>query len=169
MVLRTVKAVALAGLGAVALLAVASCTQDGGRQTATMPQATTSGFGLFYLDEGASAKLAYGQANSDDVDLMLQCTKGSRTVEVTDVARTSGPAVLTLAASGTSARLKTRPESSDGSVLLVADTPVDAAPLSAFRRTGRLEVAQAGFRHGLVASADERPGVERFFAACERR
>ena len=168
MALRAVKAMVLAGLGAGSLLAVASCTQDGGPQTAATPQTTTPGFGLFYLDEGASAKLAYGQANSDDVDLMLECAKGSRTVEVTDVARTPGAAVLTLVSSGASAKLKTRTESGDGSVLLVADTAVDAAPLSAFRRTGRLEVAQAGVRHGLVASADERVGVERFFVACER-
>ncbi len=164
---RAIKALAVAGLAAGGFLALASCTQDGGRQIAATPQSTTPGFGLFYLDEGASAKLAYGQANSDDVDLMLQCTKGSRMVEVTDLVRGPGPAVLTLMSSGARAVLKARTEGGDGSMLLIADTRLDAPPLTAFRRSGRLEVSQAGLRHGLVARPDERPGVERFFAACE--
>ena len=169
MTLRAVRSVVLAWLGGGALLALASCTQGGGQQTGAAPQASTSGFGLFYLDEGASAKLAYGQANSDDVDLMLECAKGSRTVKVTDVGRTSGPAILTLVSSGTSEKLKTRTERGDGTVLLIANIPLDAAPLSAFHRSGHLEVAQSGVRRGLIATADERPGVERFFAACDRR
>jgi hypothetical protein len=169
MAMRAVKAGVAAALGAASLLVIASCSQDGARQIAAAPSTTVPGFGLFYVDEGGSAKLAYGQANSDDVDLMLECAKGSRTVQVTDVARTAGPAVLTLVSSGASARLNTRTDDGEGSTLLVADSAVDSAPLAAFRRTGRLEVSQAGVRHGLVARADERPGVERFFTACEGR
>ncbi len=49
-------------------------------------------FGLFYNDQGASVSLAYGQANSDDVALMLSCAKRSGKVDVSDVVRDSrGP------------------------------------------------------------------------------
>ncbi len=156
-------------LGIAAMAAgVASCMQGGGRQTAAaVPAPTVPNFGLFYMDEGQDAKLAYGEPNSDNVGLMFQCAKGSRVIEVTDAPHNSGEPSITLASSGRSQVLKARLESGEGAMLLVATTPYNVAPLSAFRRSGRLEVAQAGARYGVAASANERVGVERFFAACE--
>ncbi len=169
MALHTIKVFTLVGAAAGLGIALASCMQGGGReQAAVTPQVTSPGYGLFYSDEGGSAKLAYGQANSDNIDLMLQCAKGSRTVEVTNIARVPGAPKLTLVSSGVSTELKTRVETGEGATLLVADAPMTSAPLTAFRRSGHLEVAQAGNRYGLTATANERQGVERFFAACER-
>lgn len=169
MSLHTIKVFALVGVAAALGIGLASCMQDGGRQTAAaVPQTPSSGYGLFYMDEGPTAKLAYGQANSDDVDLMLQCTKGSRVVQVTNIARNDGAPKLTLVSSGASADLNTRIEAGDGATVLVADAPMSSAPLSAFRRSGHLEVSQGGKRYGVTATANERAGVESFFQACGR-
>ena len=73
-----VAACAFAGL---ALLA--ACQQDG----MSAGLSPTQGYSLHFVDEGDRAKLAYGQANSDNVGLMLECAKGSRNVEISDVAR----------------------------------------------------------------------------------
>lgn len=167
MVRYGIRVLAIAAMAA----GLASCMQDGGRQTAAnpIPAATVPNFGLFYMDEGRDAKLAYGEPNSDNVGLMLQCAKGSKVIEVTDAPHNSGEPTLTLASSGRTQVLKARLESGEGATLLVATTPYDTAPLSAFRKSGRLEVAQAGARYGVAASTNERVGLERFFAACEGR
>jgi hypothetical protein len=170
MQVRTIKILAAVGLATGLSLVLAACMQDGAqRATGPTPAAITPGFGLFYLDEGGSAKLAYGAPNSDDVGLMLQCTKGSRQVQVSEAASAAGAPVLTLVSAGRRAELKAAVEEGEGSTILVANTATDAAPLQSFRRSGKLEVAYAGARVGVNATADERPGVERFFAACERR
>ena len=59
-----------------------------------------SGFGLYYNDQGPTVSLAYGQANSDDVALMLQCAKHSGKVDVSDAVRGAGGPTLRLASSG---------------------------------------------------------------------
>jgi hypothetical protein len=157
---QTIKAVAAVALAAALGCGLAACMQDGARQTATtsVPAASRSGTGLFFVDEGGSAKLAYGLANSDDVDLMLECAAGD--------ARAPR---LTLISSGRRADLPTTAEAGEGATLLVANTTSDAAPLQSFRRSGQLMVSYADRRVGVNANADERAGVERFFAACERR
>jgi hypothetical protein len=167
---RTIKILATTALAAGFSLSLSGCMQDGAqRAAAPTPASTVPGFGLYYMDEGASAKLAYGAPNSDDVDLMLECAKGSRQVQVTEAAGAAHAPVLTLVSAGRRADFKAEAQTGDGSTILVANATTDAAPLQAFRRSGKLEVAYAGARVGVNASADERPGVERFFAACERR
>ena len=51
----------------------------------------------------------------------------------------------------------------------MAKAPTNTAALRGFRRSGKMEVAYAGLRYRMVASAAERDGVERFFSACEAR
>jgi len=152
-----------AGLG---LLGLAACMDDA-RQARFIPS-TTPGYGLFFMDEGASAKLAYGAPNSDDVSLMMQCAKGSRTVQVSDVARGGLASTMTLASEGRSSTLKTAADAGDGTTLVTASVHSDAGPLKGFRRTGRIDVTYAGANYGIVANPAERVGVERFFTACER-
>lgn len=53
---------------------------------------------------------------------------------------------------------------SDGA--LEARTSVDASALSAFRRTGELDVLVADERHSLDAAPAERGQVKAFFKAC---
>jgi len=152
-----------AGLG---LLGLAACMDDA-RQARFIPT-TTPGYGLFYMDEGASAKLAYGAPNSDDVSLMMQCAKGSHTVQVSNLARGGAASTMTLASEGRTSTLKTAMDSGDGAALVTASARSDAAPLKGFRRTGRIDVAYAGSTFGIVANPAEKLGVERFFTACER-
>lgn len=122
-------------------------------------------FGLFFLDEGPSAKLAYGQANSDNVGLMLQCAKGSRMVEVSDVVRTAPAPTLALASEGK--RTEVKVDAREG--LAVGKAPVSAPALSGFRKSGRMEVSYAGLRYAVAARPAEKASVERFFNACEGR
>jgi hypothetical protein len=153
-------------LAGVASLA-AGCSQD--TQQAGYATTLPSNFGLYYLDEGPSAKLAYGQANSDNVGLMLQCAKGSRVVEVSDVVRSSPAPTLTLISAGRSSALKAEVQSGEGSAIVTAKAPAAAPALAAFRRSGKLEVSYAGLHYGVTAKPQEKAGVERFFAACEGR
>ena len=166
MSLQTLKIFAAVTLAAVAGVAASSCMQGGSKQ-AVFETKTVPGYGLFYMDEGVSAKLAYGQANSDNVGLMLQCQKGSRQIDVTDALRATPSDTLTLASNGSQTTLKTETQSFEGSSFLVAHTNSEAAPLKAFRRSGQMNVAYAGTRYALAASPSERAGVESFFAACE--
>ncbi len=145
--------------------AVAACTADGGRQApvAVMP----ASFGLYFLDEGPSAKLAYGQANSDNVGLMLECAKGSRLVKVTDVVRSSPAATLVLASSGKTSQLKTAVEPGPGASIFTASAPAATPALIGFRNSGKMDVSYAGLRYAIAAKPNERMGIEKFFAACD--
>jgi hypothetical protein len=132
---------------------------------ADSPAAGSAGFGLFYNDQGESVSLAYGQANSDNVSLMLECAKGSGRVQVSDIARTNRTD-LVLASGDETRALPARVEAADGPPLLVADTTADAPALRAFRRTGALTVGDGRAAYAVKASAPERTEVDLFFTAC---
>jgi hypothetical protein len=163
--LRYSQASAIVLIAGLAVLGLVACVQDG-RQARLEPR-LNAGYGLFYMDEGPSVKLAYGAPNSDDVGLMMECAKGSRTIDVSDIARNGAAPTLTLASDGRIASLKAQPGSGDGAALLTARTRSDIAPLQAFRRSGRMDVAYSGAEYGIVATPAEKPSVERFFSACE--
>ena len=147
--------------------AVTACTADGGRQAPVA--AMSASFGLFFLDEGPSAKLAYGQANSDNVGLMLECAKGSRLVKVTDVVRSNPAPMLTLISAGKTSELKTAVEAGPGASIYTASAPAGSPALTGFRSSGKMEVSYAGLRYGIAAKPNERMGIEKFFSACEGR
>jgi hypothetical protein len=150
-----------------AAAALAACGHD--EKSAQVATAIAPHFGFFYLDEGPTAKLAYGEADSDNVGLMLQCARGSRVVEISDVVRSAPAATLTLASAGRRTDLAAKVEPGEGAPVVVAHAPADAAALAAFRRSGRIEVSYAGLRYSVAAKPQEQPSVERFFSACERR
>jgi len=147
-----------------ACVALGGCFADSGPSGPTL----AGGFGLYLQDEGPDVKLAYGLADSDDVALMLQCTKGSGAIQVTDVARDSArPALVLTSNDGVSvlaASLQPNPEGQ--APLLAAQTTVDSPALVAFRHTGRIAVRNGDFRYGITATGAERREVGRFFAAC---
>ena len=147
--------------------APAGCGHE--QRTAQVETTIAPGFGFYYLDEGPSAKLAYGEANSDNVGLMLQCARGSRMVEVSDVVRSAPARTLTLVSAGQRSDLDAQVQPGEGQPLVVAHAPSAAPVLSAFRRSGRMEVSYAGLRYSVAAKPQEQPSVERFFSACERR
>lgn len=149
--------------GSTALL---GCThEDGG---ATLQTQMPAGYGFHYLDEGPDAKLAYGEANSDNVGLMLLCEKGSSVVEVSDVIRSNAAPTLTLASDGRRSDVKVEVQPGPGASLAVGRAPAASPALSGFRKTGAIEVTYAGLRYAMTARPTEKAAVERFFTACER-
>ena len=165
MAFRVVLTAAVLAAGA---LALGACGQDQVRSS--MPVGLGPSFGLFFNDQGPTVSLAYGEANSDDVALMLQCAKGSGKVDVSDVVRGAGAPHLTLASAGLTTELVTRLDTgeSDAPRLLVARTDVGSGALQGFRHSGRIDVAYGAVRYGLKASDAERPAVARFFSACQK-
>jgi hypothetical protein len=162
---QNVRIFAAVGFAALAAAGLAGCAGGG---SGALPAQTIPSYGLHYMSEGGSAKLAYGRANSDDVGLMLQCRKGSRQVEVTDAIRAVAPSspTLVLTAAGARSALKPRVQAGEGGGLLIAQTSSDDPALRAFRGSGRMEVASGPSRYGIVASAGEQSQVEQFFSAC---
>lgn len=168
---RASLALAVCGFGALGLAACMS------QAPAPAPLATTTPqLGLFYMDEGPSAKLAYGQANSDNVGLMLQCARGSRMVDVSDLMvapdgrAPSTPSRTLLLTSGTDrATLSAERADGDGATFLVARTRADTGPLANFRRTGRMTVGSDARAYPIAAKPGERAAIEQFFSACEAK
>lgn len=154
---------AILAAGAVAL----GCSHDMG--TTASAGLAPAGYGFHYLDEGASAKLAYGQANSDNVGLMLQCAKGSNLVEVSDLVRSSPASTLTLQSDGGRSDVKVDVFPGPGAAMAMGQAPSHSPALAGFRRSGAMEVSYAGLKYGMAVKASERPAVERFFSACETR
>jgi hypothetical protein len=114
-------------------------------------------------DEGP--KLAYGRPDSDEVLMMMACAPGGAAVTLT-AADLSGNEIA-LASDSTITRIKAQVVASEvvGGVL-EARTSVDAAALSAFRRTGDLDLLIADERHSLDAAPADRRDVKAFFKAC---
>ena len=144
---------------------IAGCSHDE-TQTSGLDLATAQPLGFFYLDEGDSAKLAYGEANSDNVGLMMECAKGSRTVQVTDLVRSNTAPTLSLISNGVRADLPAAVETEGGPAIVTASLKADAPALAGFRRSGVMEVAYAGLRYDMRAAPAERERVEQFFTAC---
>ena len=154
----SLAAMAAAGIG------LGGCYHDA-------PQASLGGgFGLYFQDEGASAKLAYGLPNSDDVGLMLECDKGSGRIAVTDIARGPVPAKLILVSGQSRADMPVRAEADaeGGAPILQGAAAIDNPALKGFRDTGQIEVRMGGVHYGVNATAAERIGVARFFSACAK-
>ncbi|MBO9709000.1 MAG: hypothetical protein J7521_12390 [Caulobacter sp.] len=141
-----------------ALAATAGCASD--RSTAP------DGYAWSYLDNpGEGPKLAYGRPDSDDVLLMLNCGEGPAKVTLTATGLSGRQ--IALASGRTVTRLPARAIASQaGQGVLEARTSTDAAALSAFRRTGALDLLVASERHGMPARDGEHARVKAFFKAC---
>jgi|GEM_PF-1751618 len=155
---------ALTTVAATACVALVGCTHD--ETQSGLEVAAQQPVGFFYLDDGATAKLAYGEANSDNVGLMMECAKGSRTVLVTDLVRSAPAATLTLISGGARADLPAAVEAGDGPAIVTASLRTDAPALTSFRKSGAMEVSYAGLRYAMKAAPAERERVEQFFGAC---
>ncbi len=147
--------------------ALAACQGDGEPRDAAagLMASGTPGYSLQYVDTGETAKLAYGQPDSELMSLMLECAKGSGDVEISDVAQGAGE--LTLASGGRSEKFDGAVSPAPMAPVLIADASANAPVLQAFRRTGRVEVQNGKLRYVIAAEAPERPALESFFAACE--
>lgn len=128
-------------------------------------------YGLYYNDQGQTAALAYGLPSSDEVQLFLQCAKGSGRVQVSDVDRGRPATSLQLVSDKRRTVIPVKPDLGEGleEGTLIGEASLSAPALAGFRRTGAIEVALGGRRYAVTATAEEREGVERFFKACEAR
>jgi len=142
------------------------CTHE---ERAPLQTASPPGFGFHYLDEGDDAKLAYGEANSDNVGLMLLCAKGSQMVEVSDIVRTNPAPVLVLTSDGERSEIQVEIQPAPGVEIAVGQAPAAAGALAGFRKSGRIGVDYADVRYEIAATDLEKIAVERFFSACEGR
>lgn len=144
---------------AAGLIGVAACSHDTG-QASLAPVTNGSSHALMFSDDGANAKLALAE---DPAGLMLECAHGSGIVHVTHASTGDPAAILLLTSGSTTSEMKADRQAFEGQTLVLADTTTDAPALTAFRRSGRLQVRYAG--EGLTADAHPEP----FFAACEGR
>jgi hypothetical protein len=137
-------------------------------QTARLPDE-----GFFFDQEGSDARLAYGRANSDDVQLMLRCEAGQGQVEITDAVlgeAKTGDLLLLIsgkAKSALPARVETNEESGGRLAIVQADT--SASALDGFRRSGVIAVRLGTRQYELSATASEKAAIARFFSLCDRR
>ena len=143
------------------------CTHEQGG-TAQLETTLPPGYGFHYLDEGGSAKLAFGQANSDNVGLMLQCAKGSRVVEVSDLVRSNSAPTMTLASGGQRSDMKVEVQPGPSSAIAVGRAPLGSPALAGFRKSGQIEVTYAGLHYAVAAKPQDRASLDRFFTACDR-
>lgn len=141
-----------------ALAVTAGCASD----RAPAPD----GYAWNYLDNpGEGPKLAYGRPDSDDVLVMLNCGEGPAKVTLTATGLSGRE--IALASGRVVTRLPAQPIASQaGEGVLEARTSTDAAALSAFRRTGALDLLVASERHGMPARGGQHAHVKAFFKAC---
>jgi hypothetical protein len=125
-----------------------------------------SAYAWNYVDSpGEGPKLAYGRPDSDDVVMMMACAPRAPALTLTATGLPGGE--IALASGRTVTRLKARPVAGDmNDGVLEARTSIDASALSAFRRTGALDLLVADERHSLDAAQAERGEVKAFFKAC---
>ena len=138
-------------------LTLSGCAHD--RSIAT-------GYAWNYMNNaGEGPKLAYGRPDSDDVVMMMACAPHASAVTLTATGLSGDE--IALASGRTVTRLKVQPAASDMSDgALEARTTVDSSALTAFRRTGDLDLLVANERHSLDAAPADRRQVKAFFKAC---
>jgi hypothetical protein len=173
---RTRAALVAAGVLLVAGAAVLEgCMQQRAPSPPGQAVQLRPGMGFFLsrdADEGW--KLAYGQANSDNVRLMLECQPGSRKIDLFDLGHAAARKgeMLTLTSgkvqSAIAAGVEPDEAGGDRSVVIVHTTP-DLPALDGFRHSGLLAVKLGSHEFALTASPAEKPEIARFFSGCEKR
>lgn len=154
---------------------LAGCMQQRPPAVPGQTAKTQPGMG-FFLDrnEDEGWKLAYGQANTDNVSLMLECKPGSRRIDVFDLvhSKTRNGAMLTLTSGKIQSAIPVTVEadeaSDDGTVAVAHATP-DMPALDGFRRSGSITVKLGSREFSLTATQAEKPQIAKFFSGCEKR
>lgn len=140
---------AVAALG---LVAFAAKTQPVSETTASVAVSDSSaGLGWHVSHEGATAKLAYGVANSDQLAMMVTCAPGDATAAVYGDVRPT--ASRDVAASPM-----------DETRIAVKDSPLESLV-----EQGRLSVRGEGGVYRVAATQPERRAIAEFLGYCERK
>ena len=138
-------------------LTLGACSHDQPREP---------GYGWNYMHSAEEGpKLAYGRPDSDDVVMMMACTPRASAVTLTATGLAGGEIALASGRRVTRLRAQAAPSAMSEGVL-EARTTVDASALSAFRRTGDLDLLVADERHTLDAAPADQRQVKAFFKAC---
>jgi hypothetical protein len=172
---RTQGAVALGAAMGASLLSLAAilagCTQQRAPAPTGAAPALGPKAGFFFNRTDDVVTLAYGLPNSDAVTLMLHCDAGKRAIEITDAGHRNARAgqMLVLASGNVQSALpvKLASDEESGGALAVAHASPDLPALDGFRHSGRISVKMGERQYVLTASEDEKPGIARFFSACE--
>jgi len=122
----------------------------------------------FYHLDGEDARLVYGLAESDDLRLGLDCTRGSGRLALSAVGGPDAKPEIHVEAGGETERFPAQSEPSqlhDG-VFLTAEAEADAPVFQRFRRIGWLALWLDGERQAYAPQPESAPNIERFFAFC---
>ena len=123
-------------------------------------------YGLAFNDDVAGARLSYGAPDSDDVELIMSCYKGSGRIMVTDLWHERAEVTARSGQAQTSYGGKVSKNlEGDGSQVDFWARPADP-PLVAFRGSGELTLLSGEKNLSLKALPTEMPAVDSFFAAC---
>lgn len=142
---------AVAALGLIAFAA----------QTHATPEAVdASGMGWHLSQEGATAKLAYGVENSDQLALMMTCEPGQASAVVYGDVTPASPRLVH--ASMTSAAI----DPLSGDMAEESRLSLRDPALQALAGSGRMPVVGEAGRFELTANRDERRAIGEFIAYC---
>ena len=126
-----------------------------------------SGYRWAFLSDASDApRLAYGRPSSDDVILMLSCSPGADSVQISAVGLNGREIVLA------SDRIESRftAGKADSALvetgLLEARGRMSAPALAGFQHTGDLTILTNGERHNLHARREDEGQVKAFFRSC---
>lgn len=153
---------------AIVVLGFSAGAVAGRQHEAGAQSSAAGGYGLHLVDDGDHIKLAYGQANSDNVGLMLDCAKGSRRIEVSDFQRGADSRSIRLASGDQHSDLRAELQEFEGAKLLLAGAATSDPALAQFHQTGKLKVATGGLTYTVTANPGQQAAVDQFFAVCNR-
>jgi hypothetical protein len=143
---------------AVAALGLFAAAAQSGAGAA--PPASPDGMGWHLSHEGATAKLAYGLANSDQLALMLTCEPGRGTAAVYGEVQPASPRLIH-ASSGPAAI-----DPLGGGLFGEARIATADPTLQRLARKGTLAVEGDAGRFQLTATTEERRAIAAFFDWC---
>lgn len=126
------------------------------------------GFDWFLQAGDGQSSLAYGVADSDDIRVSLDCTDGSRTVQVFVPVPTGSERVILLESGGETERMRATAEPSellDGD-LLFAEARSDLPVFQRFASVGWLAVWEQGERHAYAPHPGSQDLARRFLTRC---
>ncbi|MFN3932250.1 MAG: hypothetical protein ACK4JY_10930 [Brevundimonas sp.] len=130
--------------------------------------APVEGYDWFFHTDDASARLAYGLAESDDLKLGLDCQRGAGRLELSAIADKGAKPEIYVESGGDTERFPARAEPSqlhDG-LFLSAEASAAEPVFQRFRRIGWLAQWRDGAREAYAAQPGSAANIERFFAFC---
>lgn len=130
--------------------------------------APVEGYDWFYHADDDSGRLAYGLAESDDLKLGLECTRGSGRLALHAIAEKGAKPEIHVESGGETERFRASSEPSqlhDGVFLTAAATTAEPV-FQRFRRVGWLAQWRDGEREAYAPQPGSAADIERFFAFC---